>query len=151
MPDGSVIVAGGVNPNRDEDSVTFPGMAENQKNFEIYKPSYLFLSGPRPTITSVKNERNVANEICYGRPFFVETPQVNDIVKVVLIRPGAMTHHTDTEQRHIPFVKEIDFTVENGKLRVNMISDRSVAPPVCTCCSSSIILKKAALVSAPNL
>ncbi len=127
LPDGSVIVGGGVDPNFDEPGN--PGMTLNQKTFEIYKPSYLFLTGPRPTITSVKNERNVVNEVVYGRPFFVETPQFNDIKKVVLIRPGAMTHHTDSEQRHIPFLKDVDFTIENSKLRVNMVSDRSVAPP----------------------
>jgi hypothetical protein len=123
LPDGSVIVGGGVDPNFDEPGNA--GMALNQKTFEIYKPSYLFLSGSRPVITTVKNERGVEKQIVYGRPFFIETPQVNDIRSVVIIRPGAMTHHTDTEQRHIP----LEFVKEEGKLRVTMINDRSVAPP----------------------
>ncbi len=41
------------------------------------------------------------------------------------MRPGAMTHHTDTEQRHIPLHKNL----MSGHLDVMMFANPAVAPP----------------------
>jgi len=63
---------------------------------EIFSPPYLF-KGPRPVISS-------APDIIHrGHEFIVETPPPHgkSIVKVVLVRPMAVTHQTDTEQKVI--------------------------------------------------
>lgn len=122
LKDGRVMVAGGVDPSRNE-----PGLsgALNQKTMEFYKPPYFF-NGTRPTITSITRENGPNDQIAYGQPFRINTNNANDIVKVVLMRPGSMTHHTDSQQRYIPltFVKE-----DANTLRAGVVNDPSVAPP----------------------
>ena len=61
---------------------------------EVFKPPYLF-RGSRPVINAVPNH------IHFGEHFKIETPQSDEIQKVVLARPMAPTHNTDTEQRII--------------------------------------------------
>jgi hypothetical protein len=61
---------------------------------EVFSPPYLF-RGPRPAITAATDFFH------HGQTFDVETPQAADIHKVVLVRPMAVTHQTDTEQRVI--------------------------------------------------
>ena len=62
---------------------------------EIFKPPYLF-KGSQPTISAV-NPR----PIHHGSQFTIETPQAGEIAEVVLMRPMAVTHQTDSEQRRI--------------------------------------------------
>jgi hypothetical protein len=59
---------------------------------EVFAPPYLF-KGPRPVITTAPDE------VHFGEHFNIETPQAEQITKVVLARPMAPTHNTDTEQR----------------------------------------------------
>jgi hypothetical protein len=121
LPDGKVFTAGGVDPSRSEPG----GGTLNQKTFELYEPPYFF-NGVRPTITNVHRDDGPNDQIAYGGQFFIETPNAASIIKVVLIRTGSMTHHTDTQQRYIP----LTFVVENATtLRVGVISDPSVAHP----------------------
>lgn len=77
LPSGQVMITGDVN-----------------QKIEIFSPPYLF-KGSRPSITSVPDTVHHANN------FDIETPQAPDIEKVVLVRPMAVTHQTDTEQRVI--------------------------------------------------
>jgi hypothetical protein len=124
LPDGRVLVAGGVDPTRTEPIV---GGTLNQKTMEFYQPPYFF-NGPRPTIASLGREDGPNNQISYGRSFFIESPNAVEIRKVVLMRPGSMTHHTDTEQRYVP----LDFVPDSSninRLIVQAINDPSVAPP----------------------
>jgi Galactose oxidase-like, Early set domain/Glyoxal oxidase N-terminus/Kelch motif len=87
LPNGKVLAAGGA-----EDS----GCGESLNNpIEVFSPPYLF-KGPRPVITQINPSR-----IHIGSTFEIETPQDN-ISKVVIVRPMAETHQTDTEQRVIP-------------------------------------------------
>jgi len=155
LPDGSVFVGGGANgakqemrfsdsrvalaepvainntlrdPNGAVTDRQYP-MPLNQKTIEFYRPPYLYIDGGknRPKITKVLNGDGAEDKIHYGREFMVEFTAVTTIERVIIIRPGAMTHHTDTEQRHIP----LPFTANGtGKVRVSMwISiDKSVAP-----------------------
>jgi len=51
--------------------------------------------GPRPVIDSVADAVDVGNE------FEIYTYQAYEIKKVVLVRPMAPTHNTDSEQRVI--------------------------------------------------
>jgi Domain of unknown function (DUF1929) len=59
---------------------------------EVFKPPYLF-KGSRPVINSAPNH------VHFGERFQIETHDADDITKVVLARPMAPTHNTDTEQR----------------------------------------------------
>ena len=65
------------------------------ETFEVFRPPYLF-KGAQPQI------KNVApSPIHHGTNFTIETPQADEIRKVVLVRPMAVTHQTDSEQRVI--------------------------------------------------
>lgn len=75
LPSGQVMMAGWQNTN-----------------IEIYSPSYLF-AGARPTITTFPSL------VHHGQTFVIESPDGPSIAKVVLIRPMAITHQTDGEQR----------------------------------------------------
>ena len=126
LPDGNVFVCGGIQQTNspcamfDPDTDSWSPMAAlpsirdyhsaalllpsgkvmmagwNNSSIEIYSPPYLF-RGPRPVISSAPNV------IHYGQQFIVETPPPHgkSIVKVVLVRPMAVTHQTDSEQRVI--------------------------------------------------
>jgi hypothetical protein len=146
LPDGRVFTAGGADPNRFEPP---PGggawttpveanfatdwvarrmygsrMALNAKTFEIYEPPYCF-KGPRPTLTDVLRNGTSTRRIEYGQTFTVTTPQASDIEDVALIRPGACTHHTDSEQRFV----RLSFSKGTGQLTVTAVSDTNLAPP----------------------
>jgi len=84
LPSGKVMVAGGSNTT-----------------IEIFSPPYLF-HGARPTIASSPSL------VHHGQTFSIETPDAESIVKAVLVRPMAVTHQTDTEQRVIemPFLHD---------------------------------------------
>jgi hypothetical protein len=87
LPNGKVLAAGG---SRDEgcgESLNYP--------IEVYSPPYLF-KGPRPTISASPAT------VSLGSSFEIETPNAANISSVILMRPMAVTHQTDTEQRHIP-------------------------------------------------
>jgi Galactose oxidase-like, Early set domain len=64
----------------------------NNTAIEIFSPPYLY-RGPRPVISSVPSS------IQRGQSFVVETPNATTIDKIVLVRPMAVTHETDTEQK----------------------------------------------------
>ena len=113
LPDGRVLVAGGV-----------IGFGE-QQNMEFYRPPYFF-NGARPSITSISREDGPDNKISYGGVFFINTPNANDIIKVALMRPGSMTHHTDTEQRYVALES---VAISDSLLRVGVVNDPTVAPP----------------------
>ncbi|MGI9064985.1 MAG: galactose oxidase-like domain-containing protein [Pyrinomonadaceae bacterium] len=61
---------------------------------EVFKPPYLF-RGSRPVIGSAPDH------VHFGEHFQIGTPSADEIEKVVLVRPMAPTHNTDTEQRVI--------------------------------------------------
>ncbi|NUO52839.1 MAG: DUF1929 domain-containing protein [Polyangiaceae bacterium] len=124
LPDGTVFVAGGIQRTnspcaifdprtnqwsgaaalasvRDYHSVAFllpsaeVAMAGwNNTSIEVFQPPYLY-RGARPTITGAPAQ------VRHGESFRVDTPDSASIRKVVFIRPMAVTHQTDTEQRVI--------------------------------------------------
>jgi len=87
---------------------------------EVYWPYYLF-RGVRPEI------EQAPNNISYGQPFEVsyECPE-GEIRSVVLMRPGAMTHAFDMEQRHVELVVQ---ERETRHLTAIAPRDEHVAPP----------------------
>ena len=67
---------------------------QNASMIDIFAPPYLF-KGARPVIDSVADAVDVGDE------FEIHTCQAYEIKKVVLVRPMAPTHNTDSEQRVI--------------------------------------------------
>jgi hypothetical protein len=113
LPDATVLALGG-NPQR---KVYEPHM-------EIYSPPYLFNSNgtpaSRPVMTHVQPPR-----IAYGASFRVRTPQAANIRSVVLVRPGAVTHAFDMEQRLVG----LTFNAAYGDLVVKAPANGNLAPP----------------------
>lgn len=79
LPDGSVLVGGDPNPSV----------------HERYFPGYYFK--PRPRI----NPGGTPPSISYGVTFTIQTPDASAIDKVVLLRPGAVTHGFNMSQRFV--------------------------------------------------
>jgi Domain of unknown function (DUF1929) len=94
LPSGKVLVAGG----------------DGNPRIEIFSPPYLF-HGPRPVIASSPDT------IHHGQTFSIDTPDADSIARIVLVRPMAVTHQTDTEQRVIEMPFSPD-PVQPGRLLV---------------------------------
>lgn len=108
LPDGRILHAGSGDATG----------ATDQLNAELFSPPYLF-KGPRPTITSAPASA------LYGTSFTVTTPDAADIVKVSLIRLGAVTHAFDQNQRF----QTLTFSAGAGTLTIAAPSDAKRAPP----------------------
>lgn len=120
LPDGRVLVAGG----EDEDHAHPHKHGSNQHSLEIYEPPYLH-QGAQPKISSLDGGDRPSHELGYGDEVQIHTPQAMDIASVVLMRLGSTTHHTDSEQRHVP----MNFASIGGRLIAVPPPDPSVAPP----------------------
>jgi hypothetical protein len=85
LPDARVGVAG------DEE--------HNDRSIEVFNPPYLFNPDgswrPRPQITST----SPPDLVHHGHTLTIETPDAPSIRSVVFVRPMAVTHQTDSEQR----------------------------------------------------
>ncbi len=91
LPDARVVNLGGIIGD---------GNFSLTNEVEVYSPPYKFM-GPPPEI-----DDPFPDTISYGETFNVHSPQAETIGSVVLIRPGASTHHTDSEQRIVPLASE---------------------------------------------
>jgi hypothetical protein len=104
LPDGRVATAGNECPA--------------DTTYEIFSPPYLFASdgslATRPQITSLPGQ------VHHGHDFAIDTPAPSTIAKVVLVRPMAVTHQTDSEQRvvqlsfHVSGATQLTATAPNG-------------------------------------
>jgi hypothetical protein len=83
----------------------------------IYSPSYLF-KGPRPTINSVAN-----TQWTYGTTQQITVNRA--IVKAELIRPAAVTHSSDPNQRYV----DLPLTVNGNNIGLNVTTNPNLAPP----------------------
>lgn len=106
LPDGRVLSAG-------SDSST-----PWQQTLEIYSPPYLF-QGARPVISSAPTS------IPYSSNFTLTTPDAGNVTRVALIRPGAVTHSTNFEQRYV----DLTWQGGQGQLTVATPSSPNMAPP----------------------
>jgi FtsP/CotA-like multicopper oxidase with cupredoxin domain len=113
LPDGRVLTAGGIDPTLGA------APARDQRYLEVFTPSYL-MRGPRPTITSAPPA------VAYGATLDIDTPDAGSIDAVVLMRPCAMTHHTDAGQR---YVKLPIASRGPGRVRVAAPANGNIAPP----------------------
>jgi hypothetical protein len=111
LPDGRVLSAGGGR------FVGFPNIDE--LTAEIYSPPYLF-KGARPEITSVP-----AVGIAHGETFFVGNASPENIRRVTLVAPGAVTHEVNMSQLFV----DLSFTVTTSGLNVEMPANTNVVPP----------------------
>ena len=109
LPDGRVLAAGG------EPSTT---TWQDAQTAQVYSPPYLF-KGSRPTIAGVPGQ------VGYGGSFAVSTPDAASISAVALIRPAAVTHANDMDQRYVP----LGFQRAGAALTVAGPSGGTVAPP----------------------
>ncbi len=142
LPDGRVWVAGGANPNAFEPTLTYPvgwtkptygaGMPHNDKTWEFFEPPYYFKPdrASQPEIDDVVRGGSTTRRLKYGSAFKIKTRQAASIDpdaggRVAIMRPGAPTHHTDTEQRYV----QLKFTQGTNELNVTMESDKKKAPP----------------------
>jgi hypothetical protein len=108
LPDGRVLVGGSNPPEMDP-----------ELRLELYSPPYLF-GGARPMI-------NLApTNVSYGSTIQIQTTQANDIKWVSLIRPSAVTHSVDTEQRVVDLPAR---KVAPGVLKLSVTNDHDIAPP----------------------
>ncbi|MBN0045336.1 DUF1929 domain-containing protein [Streptomyces actuosus] len=106
LPDGRVMATG-----------DNPGNGSWNHNVSIYTPPYL-LKGERPTITSV-----IDTEWKYGdtQRITVDHP----VVKAELIRPAAVTHSSDPNQRFV----DLPLSVDGDNVDLNVTSNPDLAPP----------------------
>jgi hypothetical protein len=109
LPDGRVLTAGG------EPSTAGP---VTPKTAQVYSPPYLF-AGPRPTISSAPAG------VRYGTSFPVGTPNAAGITSVALIRPSAVTHAYNMDQRYVPLA----FRHAGGALSATAPANGNIAPP----------------------
>ena len=105
--------------SRDEFLHTTGPPARDQRCLEVFSPPYLS-RGPRPPITAVPAHA------AYGTNFDVTTPDAARIASVALLRPCAMTHHTDAGQRYVKL--KITGTAAN-RVTVHAPDDGRIAPP----------------------
>jgi hypothetical protein len=106
LPDGRVLVTGGGR------------YGYNELTAEIYSPPYLF-KGPRPMITALPEA------IQHGALFTVMTPDAGRVVMASLMRPGAVTHAFNMEQRFVP----LPFSAAGRALTLGAPGDARIAPP----------------------
>lgn len=106
LPDGRVMATG-----------DNPGNGSWNHDVSIYTPPYL-LKGERPKITSV-----IDTEWTYGdtQRITVDRP----IAKAELIRPAAVTHSSDPNQRFV----DLPLSVDGNNVDLNVTSNPNLAPP----------------------
>ncbi|WP_225632032.1 galactose oxidase-like domain-containing protein [Streptomyces solaniscabiei] len=106
LPDGRVMSTG-----------DNPGNGSWNHDVSVYTPPYL-LKGERPVITSV-----IDTEWTYGdtQRITVDRP----VAKAELIRPAAVTHSSDPNQRFV----DLPLSVDGANVDLNVTSNPNLAPP----------------------
>jgi hypothetical protein len=108
LPDGRVVVAGS------GDSYGGP----NQTTAEFYSPPYLF-KGARPGIASAPSV------ISHGSTFSLNLTDASAIGSVALVKPGAVTHQFDEDQRYL----NLAFSQSGSSITVDAPATAALAPP----------------------
>ncbi|MFJ9777202.1 galactose oxidase-like domain-containing protein [Kitasatospora sp. NPDC101157] len=113
LPDARVAMAGNTDAyNPDEPN------QHDDVSIQIYDPPYLF-AGPRPVVTGVQEE------IPYGSSVVVDTSGGPPVAKVTMMRPCAVTHSVDMDQRAIL----LKTTGGAGTITIEFPTDKTLAPP----------------------
>jgi hypothetical protein len=106
LPDGRVMAVG-----------DNPGNGTFDMRISVYSPPYLFRGG-RPQILSVAGRQwayGSTNQITVDGP----------VTRAALIRPAAVTHSSDPNQRYV----ELPMTVTGNSVGLNLTSNPNLAPP----------------------
>ncbi len=126
LPDGRVIALGS-NP---ADPVT--GEESFETRVSIYEPPYLF-KGARPSLELIDGEANAleggvtkTKQWEYGTEHTLGYSSTSPIASAVLIRPAAVTHSSDPNQREVELPIEKN---EAGQLTVSLTPNANIAPP----------------------
>jgi hypothetical protein len=124
LPDATVILTGSNPPCAGVTVWPCPPAGPGYENrIELYEPAYLFnANGTRATRPSITAP---ATRITYNTAFTVGTSDPSSIKSVVVIRPTAVTHAFNMEQRLV----ELSFTVNGTALSVTSPPDDMKAPP----------------------
>jgi hypothetical protein len=115
LPDGRILTLGG-NPLFGNGSDNSPGFFEQR--IEIFTPPYLY-RGPRPRLTSGPAR------LALGETGVFSTPDAAQIVAARLMRPSAVTHVTDLEQRSIA----LDVRRKASAVSLRVPSSAGLVPP----------------------
>ncbi len=107
LPDGRVATFGS-NP---EDSF--------EMRIEIFTPPYLQQTAARPTITSAPTE------MTYGGQYTIGTTQASPLRSAVLVRPLAVSHSSDPNQRLV----DLSVTTGTNGTSVKVPANRNLTPP----------------------
>lgn len=127
LPDGRVITLGSnpANPATGEESF--------ETRISIYEPPYLF-KGARPVLHEIDGEENSlvgsvtkTKQWEYGTEHTLSYSSSSPIASAVLIRPAAVTHSSDPNQREVA----LPLTADNqkGELKVSLTSNDNIATP----------------------
>jgi hypothetical protein len=114
LPDGRIITLGD-NPLWANKADTIPGGFE--KRIEIYSPPYLY-HGKRPAISGGPKQ------LARGQTATFSTPDAKTIESASLLRPSAVTHVTDVEQRSIALA----LTHGRSSITVSVPSSAGIVP-----------------------
>jgi hypothetical protein len=115
LPDGRIITLGS-NPLFSDKADTAP--AKFERRIEIYSPPYLY-HGSRPRIT------DGPRQVAHGQTALYSTPDADAIASARLLRPSAVTHVTDVQQRSIA----LKITKRAGGLKLTIPASRGLVPP----------------------
>ena len=107
LPDGRIISIG-----------NNPGDGSFNMSISVYSPSYLF-DGARPVIKSVASETNWT----YGHSYTVKTS--TPIKSAELMKPAAVTHQSDPNQRYVA----LPISGSGDSVNLNLTSNHNIAPP----------------------
>ena len=115
LPDGRVMTLGS-NPLFSDADNKIPGQFEQR--IEIYSPPYLYNGDKRPTITGgpAVVQRGTTNRFT--------TPDADRVMTARLIRPSAVTHTTDVEQRSVA----LDVTRRAGAVDLSVPVKEGLVP-----------------------
>jgi len=113
LPDGSVLSLGS-DPLYGDAENTTAGTFEQR--MEIYRPAYFFTQGERPTIQHAPGT--------FRRGSTIDVQATGDIASARLVRPSAVTHVTDTEQRSVA----LDVTKSGDGVRLGLDANRNLTP-----------------------
>lgn len=114
LPTGEVMAAGGAQDGGCSVSV--------HNTIEVFKPPYLF-KGPQPVIDSA------SKAVEHGQTIVIKTPEPSRIARIVLAKPMAVTHQTDSSQRVIPLTFRVTGPATIEAQAPGGIPPNSIAPP----------------------
>ena len=112
LPDGRVLSAGGNSATRD---------------YQVFVPTYLCSGDPRPVITAAPATMGYYAENPLVHTLgFEPLPAGHAVERAVLISPGAVTHHTDCNQRYVQLILD---SASSDHIDVRAPANRNLVPP----------------------